>query len=149
MAAGMSELLRSLPEDNPDHPRIMIGYKTMMASLLKYQAENGMWRQLIDDSESWFETSCTGMFTFAMITGVKNGWLDKETYGKAARKGWLAPVSTGYHGRMAGDGQAAGVVVAVERATREITLEIVEAGIEAGKKIMAELIEAYNKEGER
>jgi nucleotide-binding universal stress UspA family protein len=37
--------------------------------------------------------------------------------------------------------------VAVERATREITLEIVEAGIEVGKKIMAELIEAYNKEG--
>jgi len=39
--------------------------------------------------------------------------------------------------------------VAVERATREITLEIVEAGIEAGKKIMAELIEAYNKQGLR
>jgi len=39
--------------------------------------------------------------------------------------------------------------VAVERATREITLEIVEAGIEAGKKIMSELIEAYNKEAER
>jgi len=37
--------------------------------------------------------------------------------------------------------------VAVERATREITLEIVEAGIEVGKKIMAELIEAYNKTG--
>jgi rhamnogalacturonyl hydrolase YesR len=30
------------------------------------------------------------MFTFAMITGVKNGWLDKEVYGKAARKAWLA-----------------------------------------------------------
>jgi len=39
--------------------------------------------------------------------------------------------------------------VAVARATREITLEIVEAGIEAGKKIMSELIEAYNKEAER
>jgi len=38
---------------------------------------------------------------------------------------------------------------AVARATREITLEIVEAGIEAGKKIMSELIEAYNKQGER
>jgi len=38
--------------------------------------------------------------------------------------------------------------VAVERATREITLEIVEAGIEAGKKIMSELIEAYNRTGQ-
>ncbi|NLR65943.1 glycosyl hydrolase [Chitinophaga varians] len=92
MAAGMSELLRSLPKDNPDRERIMKGYKTMMASLLKYQAPDGMWRQLIDDPEAWPETSATGMFTFAMITGVKNGWLDAATYGAAARKAWLALV---------------------------------------------------------
>lgn len=30
--------------------------------------------------------------TFAMITGVKNGWLDAKTYGPAARKGWLGLV---------------------------------------------------------
>jgi nucleotide-binding universal stress UspA family protein len=36
---------------------------------------------------------------------------------------------------------------AAERATRKITLEIVEAGIAAGKKMMAELIEAYNRTG--
>lgn len=89
MAAGMSELLRSVPKDNPNRPRILKAYQTMMASLLKYQAEDGMWRQLIDDPQSWPETSCTGMFTFAMITGVKNGWLDAKTYGPAARKAWL------------------------------------------------------------
>ncbi|HWC59860.1 MAG TPA: glycoside hydrolase family 88 protein, partial [Verrucomicrobiae bacterium] len=49
MAAGMAELLRSLPQDNPDRPRIMEGYKKMMASLLQYQDANGMWHQLIDD----------------------------------------------------------------------------------------------------
>jgi rhamnogalacturonyl hydrolase YesR len=93
MAAGMSELLTSLPEDNPDRQRIMEGYKKMMGSLLRYQAENGIWRQLIDVPESWPETSSTGMFAFAMITGVKNGWLDKNTYGSAARKAWLGLVS--------------------------------------------------------
>jgi rhamnogalacturonyl hydrolase YesR len=93
MAAGMAELLRSLPKDNPLHDRIMKGYETMMASLLKFQSENGMWRQLVDDPESWPETSSTGMFTFAMITGVKNGWLNKKTYSPAARKGWLTLIS--------------------------------------------------------
>ncbi len=93
MAAGMSELLRSLPENNPNRPKIMDGYRKMMASLLKYQSTEGMWRQLVDDSVSWPETSCTGMFAFAMITGVKNGWLDKNTYGPAARKAWLALIS--------------------------------------------------------
>jgi rhamnogalacturonyl hydrolase YesR len=89
MAAGMSELLRSLPENNPDRARIMEGYRTMMASLLESQGEDGMWHQLVDHPESWQETSCTAMFTFAMITGVKEGWLDEKTYGAAARGGWL------------------------------------------------------------
>jgi unsaturated rhamnogalacturonyl hydrolase len=93
MAAGMSELLRSLPQDNPDRPRIMEGYKTMMASLLKYQSEDGTWRQLIDHPESWPETSSTGMFAFAFVTGVKNGWLDAKIYGPAARRAWLGLTS--------------------------------------------------------
>jgi rhamnogalacturonyl hydrolase YesR len=90
MAAGTAELLRSLPEDNPDRPRILDGYRKMMAALLKYQTEDGMWRQLIDDAAAWPETSGTGMFAFAMITGVKHGWLDAKVYGPAARKAWLA-----------------------------------------------------------
>jgi unsaturated rhamnogalacturonyl hydrolase len=93
MAAGMSELLRSLPGNHAQRARIMMSYRKMMAALLQHQDKDGMWHQLIDDPESWPESSCTGMFTFAMITGVKNGWLDAETYGPAARKGWLALVS--------------------------------------------------------
>ncbi len=90
VAAGMAELLRSLPKNHPRRARILAGYRKMMASLLKFQASDGMWRQLIDHPESWPETSSTGMFTFAMITGVKNHWLDKKSYAPAARKAWLA-----------------------------------------------------------
>ncbi|HEX6184676.1 MAG TPA: glycoside hydrolase family 88 protein [Pyrinomonadaceae bacterium] len=92
MAAGMAELLRSLPKDHPNRARVLEGYRKMMATLLKYQGADGMWRQLIDRPESWPETSCTGMFTFAMVTGVKEGWLDAKTYAPAARKGWLGLV---------------------------------------------------------
>ncbi len=90
VAAGMAEILRDLPADHPQRARIMKGYKTMMASLLKYQGKDGMWRELIDHEEAWPESSSSAMFTFAMITGVKNGWLDASTYGPAARKGWIA-----------------------------------------------------------
>jgi unsaturated rhamnogalacturonyl hydrolase len=92
VAAGMAELLRSLPEDHPRRARILAAYRRMMASLLKYQSKDGMWRQLLDHSEAWEESSCTAMFTFAMITGVKNSWLTDRSYAKAARKGWLAVV---------------------------------------------------------
>jgi nucleotide-binding universal stress UspA family protein len=37
--------------------------------------------------------------------------------------------------------------IAAQRATREITLEVVEAGIEAGKQMMAKFLEAYNQTG--
>lgn len=90
VAAGMTEMLRSLPEDHPQRARILKSYRLMMSALLQYQAKDGMWRQLIDHDDAWEETSSTGMFTFAMITGVKNGWLDAATYGPAARRAWIA-----------------------------------------------------------
>jgi unsaturated rhamnogalacturonyl hydrolase len=93
MAAGITELLRSLPEDHPQRAEITAGYQKMMATLLLSQGNDGMWRQIIDDPQSWPETSCTGMFTFAFISGVKNGWLPAETYGPAARKAWIALTS--------------------------------------------------------
>ena len=92
MAAGMAELLSSLPQDHPKRARIMEGYKKMMEALLAAQDSDGMWHQLIDKPDFWPETSGTGMFAFAMVTGVKNGWLDAETYAPAARKAWLGLV---------------------------------------------------------
>lgn len=93
VAAGMAELLRSLPRDHPQRARIMAAYHAMMKALIALQGSDGTWRQLLDHPEAWPESSSTGMFTFAMITGVKNGWLGRTTYGQAARKGWLALVS--------------------------------------------------------
>ena len=83
-------LLTSLPGNHPRRARIMEGYLKMMKALLQYQDKNGMWHQLLDHPESFPETSSTGMFTFALVTGVKKGWLVAKTYAPAARKGWLA-----------------------------------------------------------
>lgn len=92
MAAGVTELLRYLPKDHKDRPRIMKGYLKMMQSLKKYQTPGGMWNQLIDESDSWAETSGSAMFTYAFITGVKHGWLKAKEYAPAARKAWMALV---------------------------------------------------------
>lgn len=93
MAVGMAEMLRILPKKHENRPQIEAAYKKMMETLLRYQGYDGMWNQLIDDPTSWKETSSTAMFTYAMITGVKNGWLDKKAYGSAARKAWLSLIS--------------------------------------------------------
>ena len=93
VAAGLTELLQELPENHPQHKPIVESYRKMMTALLAAQGEDGMWRQLIDKPETWSESSCTGMFAFAFVTGVKRGWLDEKTYAPAARKAWLALVS--------------------------------------------------------
>lgn len=92
MAVGMPNLLRMLPKDHPDRPRIMEGYLKMMNSLKQYQRPNGMWNQLIDEPDFWVETSGSAMFTYGFIIGVQEGWLDANEYGAAARKAWLAMI---------------------------------------------------------
>lgn len=92
IAAGMAELLSSLPADNPDRSRIMDGYKKLMAAAKKSQDKNYMWHELLDDETAWAESSCTAMITYAMVVGVKKGWLDDKDYGTPARNAWMAIV---------------------------------------------------------
>jgi rhamnogalacturonyl hydrolase YesR len=84
----------------------MDGYKKMMAALKTYQAPSGLWRQLVDNDQAWDETSCTGMFTYALIVGVKHGWLDAQEYGDVARRGWI-----GLCGKIDADGNVHEVCV--------------------------------------
>jgi len=89
-AVGMSQMLRELPANHPQRDTILRGYRTMMASLLRFQGSDGMWRQLIDHNESWPETSSTGMFACALIDGARNGWLSDPAATSAARNAWIA-----------------------------------------------------------
>ena len=89
MAVGMTELLHSLPENDPNRKRIMDGYLLMMNNLKKHINKDGLWNQLIDVPESWTETSGSAMFAYAMIVGVKNGWLDTSEFAPVARRAWL------------------------------------------------------------
>ena len=89
MAVGMTEILCNLPENNSNRARIMKGYLLMMNSLKKYVNKDGLWNQLITEPDFWTETSGSAMFTYAMIVGVKNGWLDEDEYGPIARRAWL------------------------------------------------------------
>jgi rhamnogalacturonyl hydrolase YesR len=114
-AAGMTEILKLLPEDHPQYEEIMQGYRKMMAALLKHQAESGLWRQLVDKPDTWEETSGSGMFAYAMVTGVKRGWLDAKTYGPAARKAWLALVD-----RLDEEGNLSDVCVGTNKAAKMV-----------------------------
>lgn len=89
-AAAMAEVLPLLPEDNKYYEPLMKAYRNMMSALLGFQGKDGMWHQLLDDPESFAESSCTGMFLFAMATGLKKGWLPMDKYAEPVQKSWNA-----------------------------------------------------------
>ncbi len=88
MAAGFTIIISELNEDHAAYDRILAGYKKMMESLLKYQAGDGMWRQLVDIDTAWKETSSTAMFGYAIQTGLNNKLLDESVYAPASDKAW-------------------------------------------------------------
>ncbi|MBQ3749203.1 MAG: glycoside hydrolase family 88 protein [Kiritimatiellae bacterium] len=90
MAGAMPLILKYQPEDSEYRPRIMAGYMKMMSTLLECQRENGMWGQLVDDPQSWGESSCTAMFAYAFAEGAARGWLDAAKYGPAMRRAFFA-----------------------------------------------------------
>jgi rhamnogalacturonyl hydrolase YesR len=90
VAAGLAELLSVLPKENPYYTSIHDGFVKMMNALLNYQADDGMWRQLIDYPNAWKETSSTAMFGYAMKVGVKKRILSAKKFKPASEKAWLA-----------------------------------------------------------
>jgi unsaturated rhamnogalacturonyl hydrolase len=92
-AAAMTEVLLAIPEDDPNRPSLLSKYQAMMAGLVACQSKSGMWYQVLNmgsDPRDWYETSCTGLFVFALATGVRQGWLPEVPYKKAALDGWAA-----------------------------------------------------------
>ena len=92
-AAALTEVLMVLPEDHIYFPSLLEAYSLMMASLKDFQGEDGMWHQLLDYPDSFPETSCTGMFLFAMASGLNKDLLPEDEYLTAVTKGWNALAS--------------------------------------------------------
>lgn len=89
-AVAMGEVLVNLPPGHIAVAPLMKAYQKMMAALIGCQGNDGMWHQLLDDPESFAETSCTGMFLFSLATGLKNHWLPWNEYAGKVQKGWDA-----------------------------------------------------------
>ena len=91
--AALTEILLVLPESHEHHKELLKAYRDMMKTLAQHQGEDGMWHQLIDDPESYPESSSTGMFLYGLISGVDQGWLPEEEYKSVIVSGWEALAS--------------------------------------------------------
>ena len=86
---SMTELLEVLPKDHPKRNDLIEFLNTLCEGYLALQEDEGMWHQVLNDHESYPETSCTSMFIYAFSRGIRFGWLkNPEKYVKAIYKAW-------------------------------------------------------------
>ena len=86
---SLSELLQVLPENHELRGQLLSFFRELCEGYAAMQDEHGMWHQVLNDPESYAESSCTSMFICAFARGVRFGWLpDAEKYAEAALRGW-------------------------------------------------------------
>ncbi len=88
---SLSELLAVLPKDHELRPALLEMFQDLSSGYLALQDESGMWHQVLNAPDSYPESSCTSMFTYAFARGLQNGWLpDPPSYIQAVFKAWEA-----------------------------------------------------------
>ena len=108
MAAA--ELLSVLPEDHPERARVLEIFRRGAQGAAAAQGGTGLWHQLLDKTDSYWETSASAMFTFAIARGVNRGWLS-PVYAPVAQAGWQALAT-----RVQADGRIEGICVSTTAA---------------------------------
>ncbi|WP_157263778.1 glycoside hydrolase family 88 protein [Pedobacter sp. Leaf176] len=88
--AGLAKVLKDLPKNDKHRKEYIAKYKGMAEAILKSQQEEGYWtRSMLDANHApGRETSGTAFFTYGLLWGINNGYLNKKTYFPAALKAW-------------------------------------------------------------
>tara|TARA_R110002111_G_scaffold262851_2_gene341813 strand:+ start:6598 stop:8862 length:2265 start_codon:yes stop_codon:yes gene_type:complete len=89
-ALGLALVLSELPLDSPLRQQFIEGHRQHLEALSQHQDPTGMWHQVIDHPESYREMTSTCMITFALIRGIREGWLDETQYTPIIERAWDA-----------------------------------------------------------
>jgi len=85
---AMAELLDVLPEDHPGRAQVLALYREHVRGLAACQGPNGLWHQLLDRNDSYYETSASAIYAYCIARGIDRGWLDGLAYGPVAVLAW-------------------------------------------------------------
>ncbi|WP_438480365.1 glycoside hydrolase family 88/105 protein [Oleiharenicola lentus] len=87
---AMCDLLDVLPSDHPGYQPVLAQLRAALRGAAQYQSGAGFWHQLMDRPDSFYETSATAMFTYAIAHAINQGWISPTIYGPIAQAGWCA-----------------------------------------------------------
>ncbi len=87
-ALGLALSLSDMPADSKHLPSMAAAYRDHLLSMIDHQDEMGMWHQIVDHPESYREFTVTCMTTFAIVRGLRNNWLDRQTFEPFVQRAW-------------------------------------------------------------
>jgi rhamnogalacturonyl hydrolase YesR len=89
-ALGLALTLSEFPTDHPQYGTVLRAFQQHMATLARFQNEEGMWREVVDHPGAYSEFSSTAMIGTSMLRGIRRGWLDRAIYQPIVDKAWQA-----------------------------------------------------------
>ena len=76
---ALSEVLLNIPESYHGYGEILDVYRKFAKGVLSFRdRKKGIWHQVIDNPESYIETSGSAMFITALARGISKGWISDE-----------------------------------------------------------------------
>ena len=89
-ALGLALSLSDIPPNHPGRDEMLKAFQAHMQALAPHQDPTGAWHEVIDHPESYRELTATCMIGFAMLRGVRSGWLDRARYQPLIDRAWYA-----------------------------------------------------------
>jgi rhamnogalacturonyl hydrolase YesR len=92
---GIPLIIDNLPEGHPGKKYYVDLFKELAVSILQTQDKNGAWHASLLDPDSYPmpENSASAFMCYGFAWGIRNGYLDKKTYGTPLKKAWQSLVS--------------------------------------------------------
>jgi rhamnogalacturonyl hydrolase YesR len=94
--AGLAKVLADLPKTDSHRADYVQKFTGLAEAVRKSQQPGGYWtRSLLDPAHApGPETSGTAFFTYGLLWGINNGYLDKKTYEPTIRNAWAYLTTT-------------------------------------------------------
>jgi unsaturated rhamnogalacturonyl hydrolase len=85
-AAGMAQIIDTLPKDKEEDRKKLIGYtEELLDGCISFMRPDGLFYDVVDDANTFVETNLSQMLAYSIYKGVKSGWL-KDSFLKSADK---------------------------------------------------------------
>lgn len=97
--AALAKVLTDLPKNDIHRQLYVQRFTDMAEALRRAQQSAGHWtRSLLDPQQApGFETSGTAFFTYGMLWGIRNGYLNKKDFSPVVKKAWTYLTTTALH----------------------------------------------------